>query len=352
MKSQRVNINKVYLDPNNFRLHGHQSYRQIADADITSSMIQKRTFNMLVEGERREGIRDLLESFRSNGILRIDNILVKTLEDGSFLVIEGNRRVATMKALLDDFNQGFDTGAVSEDFFRNRKIDVVVYDDALENRQSHLLLMGLRHVTKVKDWGEFEQSELVHDLHIHGKLDFSEISERLGIGVTLVKRHVNTFVAMILYKENQEFGDQFTSKMAPIFHELMGAPRIREWLEWDENQKLFKNSKNLDRFYSWMSVTDSNAKPVIQTRDDVRIVKKIIDDSEALQIMEDTSDIQEAYDSSMSVTKEGVTKALRQLRMSVEKITISAVTNMDNDQRESLLNIIDTFKAFQKLIDD
>lgn len=350
MKSKKVSLKNIYLDPNNFRLHGHGKYKHVDAKDYKNVMVQKRTMNMILEGDRREGIKDLLESFKSNGILKIDNILVRALPDGGFLVVEGNRRIATLKSILNDHENGYDVGQVSEEFLTSKKIDVVEYDMGTEDSESYLLLMGLRHVTKVKDWGDFEQSELVHDLNTKFGLDFSEISNRLGIGVAQVRRRVNTFVAMQLYRANSQFGDQFSSKMAPIFYEMMGSPQIREWLAWDEESKEFNDKLNLDRFFDWISKTDEKEDAIITGRADIRILKKIIADAEALSIMEDQNSLSEAYEQSLSVTAEGVKKAVAALKGNVDKITVSALIEMNDEEKRKLKSVINTLKAFEKLL--
>ncbi|MEY3787694.1 hypothetical protein BCS42_01125 [Crenothrix sp. D3] len=351
MKSKKVSLKNIFLDPNNFRLHGHGKYKYVDTKDYKNVMVQKRTYNMILEGERREGIKDLIDSFKSNGILKIDNILVRPLPDGNFLVIEGNRRIATLKALIEDNEQGYDVGNVDPEFFINKRIDVVEYEMDSDDSEAYLLLMGLRHVTKVKDWGDFEQSELVHDLNTKFELSFSEISNRLGITVAQVKRRVNTFVAMQLYKRDPQYTDQFSSKMAPMFYELMGTPQMRDWLDWSEEDKAFRNTSNLNRFFDWISKTDEKEEPIVKNRDDIRTLRKIINDSEALAIMEDQNSLIEAYEQSLSVTTEGVKKAIAALQRNVDKITVSALVHMSTVEKAKLGRIIDTLKAFEKLID-
>lgn len=350
MKSKKISVKNIYLDPNNFRLHGHSKYKQTRPEDCKNIMVQKRTYNMILEGERREGIKDLLDSFKSNGILKIDNILVRALPGGGFLVVEGNRRIATLKAILDDYENGYDIGNVDQDFLDYKKVDVVEYELGSDESESYLLLMGLRHVTKVKDWGDFEQSELVHELNTKFGLSFSDISDRLGIGVAQVRRRVNTFAAMQLYKGDAQYGDQFSSKMAPVFYELMGAPQIRDWLDWQEDTKEFNNSENLNRFFDWISKTDEKDEPIIKGRDDIRTLKKIIFDAEALDIMEESQSLTEAFEQSLSVTTEGVKKALNSLKANVDKITVSSLVHMSDGDKDKLRKVIETLKAFEKLL--
>ena len=351
MKSIQVHLDNIFLDPNNFRLHGHTKYKKVDSTNTMNLMVQNRTLDMITEGERNEGIKDLLDSVKSNGFLKIDNILVKKIDDTNYVVIEGNRRVATLKSIVKDYEKGYEAGCVSIDLLTNKLIDVVEYDVGEDESESYLLLMGLRHVTKVKDWGDFEQSELVHDLHINHKLSFSDISERLGIHLVQVKRRINTFVAMQIYKKDEEYGSSFASKQSAIFFELMGAPAIRdEWLGWSEENKTFDNKVKLKKFFSWVSRYEDSSDPIIKNRDDIRLLKKIILDDEALDIMEDTGSIIEAYEQSLSVTTEGVKKAISSLKGNTDKITISAVRNLGAKEKAKLLSVIETLKDIETLL--
>ena len=68
----QVLVGKLLLDPNNYRLRGENSIH----------------------------IKELLESFKGNGYLKIDNVIVRQIEEeNAYLVVEGNRRVATLKDL-------------------------------------------------------------------------------------------------------------------------------------------------------------------------------------------------------------------------------------------------------------
>ncbi|CDT05455.1 conserved hypothetical protein [Vibrio coralliirubri] len=351
MRSIRVHLDNIFLDPNNFRLHGHAKYKKVEVSNTTNVMVQRRTLDMITEGDRNEGIKDLIDSVKSNGFLKIDNILVKKLDDSNYVVVEGNRRIATLKTLSHDYSKGYDIGNVSEELLTNQMIDVVEYDVGQDESESYLLLMGLRHVTKVKDWGDFEQSELVHDLHIDHGLSFSDISDKLGIHLIQVRRRINAFVAMQLYKKDEDYGSSFNSKQSAVFFELMGAPTIRdEWLEWSDDEKTFGNKTNLKRFFSWVSKYEDVSEPIIKTRDDVRLLKKIIMDEEALDIMEDTNNILEAYEQSLSVTTEGVKKAITALKGNVDKITISAVRTLGDKEKRKLSSVIDTLKDIEILL--
>lgn len=89
------------LDPNNYRFVDAENYVPVAPEDVVDVRVQQRTRNLLL-GKGKENVRDLIVSFRNNGFLDIEAIQVKCLTDKLYLVLEGNRRVATLKYRLED----------------------------------------------------------------------------------------------------------------------------------------------------------------------------------------------------------------------------------------------------------
>jgi hypothetical protein len=107
-------VNKLLLDPNNYRFIDKNDYKKVSQKYIADSQVQKRTMNFLL-GKNRENIRDLIASFKENGFLPVDQIQVKELPDGNYLVLEGNRRVATLKYLYQEWREnGIEIGKLKE----------------------------------------------------------------------------------------------------------------------------------------------------------------------------------------------------------------------------------------------
>ncbi|MFY8187879.1 MAG: hypothetical protein ACOVLC_07950, partial [Flavobacterium sp.] len=66
-------INKLVLDANNYRFIDNKFYQQVSENEISDKRIQDRTYNLLI-GKNEENISDLITSFKSNGILKLDPI--------------------------------------------------------------------------------------------------------------------------------------------------------------------------------------------------------------------------------------------------------------------------------------
>ena len=127
----RKHINRLLLDPNNYRFIDKPDYKLVSDDLITDSRIQQRTFNFIT-GKNNENIVDLVNSFKSNGFLDIDQIQVKSIGD-YYIILEGNRRIATLKFLYSQLKDGFDTGVLVEEDFKSIPIVEVLGEDPVHH---------------------------------------------------------------------------------------------------------------------------------------------------------------------------------------------------------------------------
>ena len=102
-------------------------------------------------------------------------------------------------------------------------MDVVEYD---ADDKEYEILMGLRHVSGVRQWGDYEQSELIANLVRRHHMELRDISESLGITLKNVKRRLNTYYALEIFRNDAEYGDYFApNKLSSIFMKSWGSPK-------------------------------------------------------------------------------------------------------------------------------
>ena len=77
-KSIRKHINRLLLDPNNYRFIDRPEYKQVAEGMIADERVQQRT-SLFLRGKNNENIDDLINSFKTNGILQQDPIQVRAI---------------------------------------------------------------------------------------------------------------------------------------------------------------------------------------------------------------------------------------------------------------------------------
>ena len=154
----------LMLDPNNPRLSRNFSTdTSIQDEDIEE--VQDRLTNLFDSPELNHrdeftDIRDLKHSMKQIGFVGIQNILVRKISGKrKYLVIEGNRRVASIKALIRDHDAALPgtPARIGDDTLEsllNIKVMVIptkgVSEKQIQNNISTAL--GLRHIGGHLEW--------------------------------------------------------------------------------------------------------------------------------------------------------------------------------------------------------
>ncbi|MBJ2174393.1 ATP-binding protein [Aureibaculum sp. A20] len=292
-----VPLEKLFLDPNNYRFIDNSNYVRINNVEILSERIQKRTRNF-IQGKGIDGIRDLVKSFKKNGYLHVDQVQVEKINDESYRVLEGNRRIATLKYLKEQYIDSQDIGNLKQELFDN--VPVIVYDSG--DTVSHSIIMGLKHINGNKKWPPLNQAQLLKDLRENENLSEDDIVDSLGIGKLKLRKSLRALKLIDLYK-NSDYGDQFSTPMYAIFEETVNKPNIREWLEWDTINDSPISNYRLDRFFTWISAVqedynyddddDDNSNdyeivdPIISKSSEIRDLADFIQDDKAVKAMEE-----------------------------------------------------------------
>lgn len=310
---KKVSLRNLYLDPNNFRLIHEPSQVNVTDEKVKDKDVMNRTYRLLL-GDKNQNILDLIESFRANGYLPVDQIQVRELEGDGYVVVEGNRRVAALKFLSNEYNQkSIDLGVLDKDIFN--RVPVVIYENPSEVH--HLTLMALKHISGNRKWGEWNQAKLLEIMILKHKLSEEDVCGRIGISKMELRTNIRALGLANQYQAS-DYGDQFSESMFPIFREAIRSTVLKKWLGWDELTNTASNMDNKELFFSWLSresmEEDSDfsrrgyecQEPAIFTRDDVRILSKIIPDTVALEHFIKNRNLSEAYRASDLVFKEKI----------------------------------------------
>lgn len=325
MASERIrrHVNRLLLDPNNYRFIDRSDYKHVSDKQLTDSRVQQRTFNFIV-GRNNENIADLITSFKTNGFLDIDQIQVKKV-DGGYLVLEGNRRVATLKYLYDEFIKGNDIGRLSESDFKSVNLVEILDEDPVQ----HLITMGLHHISGKKRWSAVNEAQLIEDLVYKYKKTEDEVCSSLAISKYTLRRSVRT-LALIKQYQKSDFGDQFQTPMYSIFEAAIGNPTMKQWFGWDDNDYRATNVVNAERFFSWVSRSEEIERddkdeerkvikdPIITQYRQVREVASFINDNKAIKRMEDSRSIAEGYTFSEAIGEAKLREAIENIKSSAK----------------------------------
>lgn len=348
-KSISKHIDRLILDPNNYRFIDNKDYVKIPEDLILDKRIQERTYNFVV-GKNEENIIDLITSFKTNGILKLDPIQVKEFED-VYLVVEGNRRIATLKYLYNLWKAGKDVGKLTEKDFKI--IDLILISE--ENPVQHLITMGLQHINGKKKWNPVNQSQLINDLKYVYNLSEEDICNSLAITKHNLKRNLRVLSLIERYKES-DYGDQFESNMYSIFEEIIKNVKIKNWLEWDDSLMEPSNKLNEERIFSWISIEEDVDRsgedelliirdPIINKSHEIRDLSKFIDDPKAISMMEESRSIFEGFAFSDAVGGARLKNAIDNISKEVH-VAFQFSEYFTSEDYEKAQN---TLKKFEKL---
>lgn len=340
-----VALSRLYLDPNNFRIVDHEDYRPVASEEVFNAEVQRRTA-VIVLGRSQEHVRDLLASIRENGWLDIDPILVRPQNRKGFLVVEGNRRVATLKHLQRRHEESaVDLGRLDSAVFS--RVPVVLHD---ADERDHLVLMGLHHITGKRRWPAINRALAMRRLQeqFHGDADV--VCRALGVSKREFNLSVRTLALVDTFRKS-DYGDQFQSETYNLFREVLNSPAMRDWLGWEHATAKAAKTSNLERLFDWMSRGEESEAPdegegstpetprVITTVGHVRELAKIISDPTAVKRLDETRSLQEATLSSTLLVKSEVERAFAACDSGIQKLNtrIGELQSADLDRVDQLI---------------
>ena len=220
--NKQVSLQDLYLDPNNYRLIHEKDYQEISSNSVKEKRVQGRTFKMLAK-DKNQNIQDLIDSFKINGYLPVDQIQVTRLEQGGFIVIEGNRRIAALKYLQSVYEEKeIDLGKLNPEIFND--VPIIFYPDS--DDVHHLTLMALKHISGNRKWGEWNQAKLLEELFSTHRLSEEDICKRIGISKIELRRSLRALSLLKQYSSS-DYGDQFDENMFPLFREAVRSASLK-----------------------------------------------------------------------------------------------------------------------------
>ncbi len=264
LKNIKLPINRLVLDPNNYRLDYERNLRVYKESEIVRE--QESTLKRL----EKEKLGELRESIVKNGFLEMDRIVVRKLKSDEtedlYLVVEGNRRTAALKGLVEDYIEG-KIDIPNKIFKKSKSLNVVCIEGTDEElKEFSAGLMGVRHVSGPKRWSGYQSARLIDERHRAGNT-FEQIGALLGISDVEAERRFRNFRAFEQLKKDEEYGDRILQKHYALLSEFLSPSRgAREWLGWEENVEAdvyeFTNKKELHRVYSAITAKGGNKAEV------------------------------------------------------------------------------------------
>lgn len=247
LKEILIKTEDLVLDPNNPRfVKDLSSMEVISDEDLANTESRVLNIFSIVEsdGEDATNIKDLFDSMEQIGFVPIDKPVVRQIKNTQkYLVIEGNRRISTVKKIIDYLKpENIELSAARKVKFESHRTSfeeiscqLLVTDGLSEKEIEHRtsVILGLRHHGSLLEWEPLPRAYNIYTeyMGLSGNNDAEfiirkniskEVSARLSISPVVVKQCLRTYVIYLKLSEQWD--------VKPKHYSLIQAAVSNTWL--------------------------------------------------------------------------------------------------------------------------
>lgn len=161
-----INVEDLVFDRKNPRLVEYGLNSSFSDEDIIQVLWEEMD------------VRELVLSIEASSFFPHEPIIV-TKEEGQNVVIEGNRRLAAVKLLLEPNlaeSLGLDVPTIAEEE-RKKLQSLPVIVDA---RETAWVYLGFKHVNGPAKWSSFAKSQYIANVHRNYGVPLEDIARQIG----------------------------------------------------------------------------------------------------------------------------------------------------------------------------
>jgi ParB-like chromosome segregation protein Spo0J len=346
-----VPLTKLLLDPNNYRFLDHKKFKKKVVTRFHEDKVQAATLENL---EHHYNLDELKNSILVNGYVPMERIIVAPYKHlpGHYVVVEGNRRVAALKSLLKECEEGVIALTAAQKKSYARVPCAVLKSAGKDLRHAERVIMGIRHIAGPKEWGAYQQALLVAELKDEEDLDFKDIGGMLGISSVEAARRYRAIAALKFMEQDELYGDKAEPNFYRLLHEMVSSPEVRERFGWSHEQNTFTDVEQAREFFQLLT-GDAKHDPKLTTYSDVRRLKLIVGNQLAVaSLLDPDQSLVEAIrisengkiGSSPGEVLEDVYKALARISISQAK----AFTDKELTALEQIVDTIDGLKSLAK----
>ena len=214
----------LLLDPNNPRLVRDLNVGERCDDEQIMSQ-QKATLNYFKQQKAKDSdeveIKELYDSMMQVGYVGVDRLVVRELLDiNKYVVVEGNRRLATIKTIIANAEEGnFKKDSDRVSYEQNKKsfenIRVLLLNtkglSKEEIDEQVDIVLGIRHFDGVKEWSplsaafnmyrSYKSIEPKQETFKYSADRGREIANRFSVSLSKVKKSIETYIVFQQLRE-------------------------------------------------------------------------------------------------------------------------------------------------------
>lgn len=263
---RRVEVQALRLDPANPRLP--ESHRARSQDDLVKLMAEDYS------------LTEIGRSLAENGYFEEEPIAVVRDKGETYLVIEGNRRVAALKLLGEPaLRRRLDLGEwdelSSKIRFNLTKIPAIVYATS----EDLLTFMGFRHITGVKQWEPLAKARFINSLIDEHRMGFVEAARRIGSKANAIRQQYLAYRVYLQARDQFDIDISRLERSYGVFIRAMNSAPLKEHIGISASKEKLETAAalaapvpktkgaNLREFVSWIAGTDGEPAVISDSRE-------------------------------------------------------------------------------------
>jgi hypothetical protein len=333
-KYERASVSKLLLDPINPRLGEYGIKENATQMDLLKVLWEK----MAVE--------ELAMSIAYNGYFEHEPLLVEENAKGQLVVIEGNRRLAAAKLLLNEDARRVLKATDLPKINAERRSEISELPIIRTTREDVWRYLGFKHVNGPSTWGSYAKAQYVALVHNSYGVSLEEIAKQIGDYNWTVLRMYRGLMVIEQAERTRVFDRNNIAKNDFYFNYIytgIDYPGIRKFLGIDGDKLASKNPvpkgkiKNLKLLCEWLYGNETLSKPsLIKSQNpDLKKLDEILLSEKGVQALSDGLPLSVAHDISLG-DERIFRQSLQQAKQALQKAHATLTTGYSASDGESL----------------
>lgn len=290
-------------------------------------------------------VNEIVMSILANGFFQNEPMyaIVSPTQKGKYIIIEGNRRLAAVRAILSpelikSKNIQKYTKNITEQIIKDITdgLPVVV----LNNREESWRLIGFKHVNGAAKWDSFAKASYIAYIHNEHHVPLAEIAEQIGDNNNTTLKLYQSLMVLKQAETHTDFriSDIYKKKLSfsYIFSSL-GYTSVQDFISLKRDENLIEpipeyKYKNLELLLLWLYGSKGrNIKPIINSQTkDLGMLNKVLTSKKSIDTLLATSDLESSYQNSFTDI-ELLRDSLIKAKSHFERI-LSKISSYDGDR--------------------
>lgn len=284
MELQYANVDDLKLDYKNPRLGRNSAAAHLNQDEILDRM---RAWNL----------EELAQSFLESGFWAQEALIVVREQfegEESLIVIEGNRRLATLKQIKKcQENPVLAKGLWQETLGLSKDILEKIPYILVESRDEVAAYLGFRHVTGIQQWNPTEKAEYIAWLIESKNSDYKTIAKKIGSKAPSVRQHYIAYKLLLQMEDLEGIEVSNVEKRFSVLYLSIRSSGVQKYLGLNLEQLPAQHltpvpeshTDNLVNYAKWL-FGDLNEKPIISDSRDVDDFGRVLGNDEAVKYLE------------------------------------------------------------------